>query len=114
MKKKINSAPHLTYAQQLRMKKQAELQAHGEQTAQTALKLACIALNDTEGLGFYRLSRFAQHLLQLVDWYYKDPELSEYQLNRRLEQMGFVISATGGVQAEADENGNPVKKEYKQ
>ena len=114
MKKRKNSAQQPPYAERLRMQKQAELQAHGEQTAQTALKLACVALNDTEGLGFYRLSRFAQHLLKLVDWYYKDPELSEYQLNRRLEQMGFIISETGGVQAEADENGNPVKKEYKQ
>ena len=106
--KRKRMAAGVPYAVELQMRKQAELQAHGEQTAQTALKLACVALNDTEGLGFYRLSRFAQHLLELVDWYYKDVELGEHQLNRRLEQMGFIISPTGGVQAFSDENGNPL------
>lgn len=105
--KKKRTAQGVPYAVELQRRKQAELQAYGEQTAQTALKLACVALNDTEGLGFYRLSRFAQHLLELVEWYYKDPELTEHQLNRRLEQMGFIISETGGVQAYADENGQP-------
>lgn len=106
--KRKRTAPGVPYAVELQRRKQAELQEHAEQAAQTALKLACVALNDTEGLGFYRLSRFAQHLLELVAWYYKDEELSEHQLNRRLEQMGFIISPTGGVQAFADENGNPM------
>lgn len=111
MKKHKGAAQQLPYAQRLRMQKQAELQAHGEQTAQTALKLACVALNDTEGLGFHRLFRFAVHLMELVDEYYTDPELYEHQLNRRLEQMGFAIGPTGGVQAHQDEDGNPVRRE---
>lgn len=111
MKKRKGAAQQLPYADRLRMKKQAELQEHSAQAVQTALKLACIALNDTEGLGFLRLTRFAQHLLEQADEYYSDPELKEYQINRRLEQMGFVITDTGGVQAMQDGNGNPVKKE---
>lgn len=111
MKKKKRSAPQLPYAVELQMKKQAEIQAKSEYAAQTALKLAVVALNDTEGLGFYRISRFASHLMELVDEYYADPELGECQLNRRLEQMGFVIGETGGVQAYADADDKPIHAE---
>lgn len=38
MKKKNNSAPHLTYAQQLRMKKQAELQAEADENGNPVKK----------------------------------------------------------------------------
>lgn len=113
MKKRRGNAQQLPYAQELQQRKLAEMQAAAEKAAQTALKLACVALNDTEGLGFYRISRFSVHLMELVDEYYADPELGECQLNRRLEQMGFVIGETGGVQAYADENGNPVKGDAK-
>lgn len=109
MKKKKRAAPQLPYAVELQQRKLADMQAAAEKSDQTALKLACVALNDTEKLGFYRLSRFAAHLMELVDEYYDDPELGECQLNRRLEQMGFVIGETGGVQAYAD--GNPIHAE---
>ena len=111
MKKKKRAAPQLPYAVELQQRRLADMQAAAEKSAQTALKLACVALNDTEKLGFYRLSRFAAHLVELVDEYYDDPELGECQLNRRLEQMGFVIGETGGVQAYADADGNPIHAE---
>ena len=111
MKRRKGAAQQLPYAQQLQKQKRAEIDAHREEAAQTALKLACVALNDTEGLGFHRLSRFAVHLMELVDEYYSDPELGESRLNRRLQQMGFEIGPTGGIQAHQDGNGNPIRRE---
>ena len=39
-------------------------------------------LNDTEGLGYLRLSRFAKHQHELTEEYYSDPEYMEEKLNQ--------------------------------
>ena len=58
------------------------------------MKTACVALNNTEGMGYSRLIRFAEELDKLIREYYNDPEVGEAHLNQRLEQIGFVIDGT--------------------
>lgn len=113
MKKKNRAAPHLPYAVELQLRKQAEISAEAERRAQIALKCACVALNDTEGLGYLRLSKFGVHLREIIDEYYSDVELGEMRLNRRLEQLGFEIGPQGGLLIGLDENDNPVKLQAK-
>lgn len=79
----------LPYAQQLQVQKLAQINYERQDAALTVCKLACVALNDTEGLGYMRLCRFATHLEELCKEYYADREQMEDQLNRRLEQIGF-------------------------
>ena len=92
-------ASQIPYAQRLQIRKAAEIKAQREDAVNTALKIACVSLNDTEGLGFVRLCRFATHLMELVDEYWEDPEVGEHHLNQRLESMGFQISEVGRMQA---------------
>ena len=58
------------------MEKRATIAEHRNEAAMVALQIACVALNDTEGLGYKRLSVFAKRLQELVAEYYEDPEAS--------------------------------------
>lgn len=107
--KQKRKEPRLPYAVELQLRRQAEIQAEAERRAVTALKCGCVALNDTEGLGFARLTRFALHLKELIDEYYADPELGEMRLNRRCEQLGFLIGKHGELLADVDGEGVPVR-----
>jgi hypothetical protein len=111
--KKKRTAPGLTYAQELQIRRQVAISVEAERRAMVALKCACVALNDTEGLGFVRLSKFGLHLREIIDDYYKDPEVGDCQLNRRLEQMGFKIGETGGLRIGMDDDGRPIKLQAK-
>lgn len=93
----------LPLSQRMQQERQAAIAANREDAAQTALKIACVALNDTEGLGRKRICRFAQRLMLLVKEYYASPEEGEYHLNKRLEQMGFVIGDQGQLLVVAEE-----------
>lgn len=99
-KKPIGSRSDIPLVQRMQLQKQAEIAAHREDAAQTALKIACVALNDTEGLGFKRICRFAFRLKKLTDEYYASPEIGEHHLNKRLEAMGFTIGPEGQLLAE--------------
>lgn len=98
-KKPVGMRTDIPLMQRMQLQKQAEIAAHREDAAQTALKIACVALNDTEGLGFKRICRFALRLKSLTDEYYSSPEIGEHHLNKRLEAMGFTIGPEGQVQA---------------
>ena len=91
MKKKKFQRSDIPYADRLLMRKHQEIAAHRDDAARIALKVACVALNDTEGLGYVRITRFARRLHELLREYYADPEVEEDHLNARLEQMGFQI-----------------------
>ena len=53
MKKKNKKFAHsdIPYSERLRIQKQAEIVAHRNEAAAVALQIACVALNNTEGLG---------------------------------------------------------------
>lgn len=82
-----------------------EIVAERDDAAKTALMLACVALNDLFGLGFDRLTRFAQRLNELIGDHYESPELLDYHrtdLQLRLEQMGFIFSPEGRMHSAYD------------
>lgn len=61
---------------------------------QLMFDLSCVALNETEGMGYDRLNRFADKLMELHDEYAvifngdtKDQEYSRSVLDRRLQQI---------------------------
>jgi hypothetical protein len=89
------------------MEKFATVAQHRDHAALTAMKIATVALNDTEGMGYQRLARFAKHQQELTEEYYSDPEYMEEKLNQRLEQMGFRV-VNGRLFGAVDENGNTV------
>ena len=90
-KKNIMQRSDIPYAERIQLQKRAEIRAHRDEAARIALQVSCVALNDTEGLGYQRLTRFAKRVAELIDEYYEDPEVQDYHLQQRLEQMGFII-----------------------
>lgn len=97
----------IPYAQRLLMDKFTTIAEHRDHAALTALKIATVALNDTEGMGYMRLARFAKHQQKLTEEYYTDPDYMEEKLNQRLEQMGFKV-VNGRLFGAIDEEGNTV------
>lgn len=97
----------IPYADRLLMQKHQMIAEHRNEAARIALQVACVALNDTEGLGYTRLSRFAKRLHELIQEYYEDPEVGDAHLMKRLEQLGFLIK-DGKMLSAIDENGEPV------
>ena len=91
----------------LLVNKLANIAQHRDHAALIALKLATVALNDTEGLGYTRLCRFARRQRELTDEYYSDPEYMEVKLNQRLEQMGFKV-VDGRLFGAIDDDGKVV------
>lgn len=90
-KQQIMQRTDIPYAQRLQMKKQAQIAAHRDDAAMVALQIACIALNDTEHLGYVRISRFAKHLQELLEEFYSDRVVGEAHVAARLREMGFVV-----------------------
>ena len=110
MKKKKFQRSDIPYAERLLIQKHQNIAAHRNEAARIALQVACVALNDTEGLGYVRLSRFAKRLHELIQEYYEDPVVGDAHLMRRLEQLGFLI-VDGKMLSVVDENGEPVPVE---
>lgn len=99
----------IPYALRLQMQKVNQVIDHRDDAARVALKVALVALNDTEGLGYIRLSRFAKRLQELISLFYEDREVQEVHLDERLKAMGFDIR-DGRVFATEDLEGNIVKR----
>ena len=111
MPKKRNRAPvrsDIPFVQRKQMEKYATIAAHRNEAASVALQVACVALNDTEGLGYMRLSRFARRLRVLLNEYYEDPEVGAAHLKTRLEQLGFVVRDGHMYAVENSETGDIV------
>lgn len=81
----------IPYAARLQMQKYQQIADHRNEAAMIALQVACVALNETEDLGYARLSRFARKLQELIREYYEDPVVGDAHLKRRLEQLGFIV-----------------------
>ena len=97
----------IPFKDRMLMNKFATVAEHRDHAALIAMKIATVALNDTEGMGYLRLARFAKRQQALTDEYYTDPEYMEVKLNQRLEQMGFKI-VNGRLFGAVDEDGNVV------
>lgn len=91
----------------LLMNKFATVAEHRDHAALIAMKIATVALNNTEGMGYFRLARFAREQQKLTEEYYTDPEYQEEKLNQRLTQMGFKV-VNGRLYGAVDEDGNTV------
>ena len=97
----------IPYKDRLLMAKFTTVAEHRDHAALTAMKIATVALNDTEGMGYLRLARFAKRQQALTEEYYSDPEYMEAKLNQRLVQLGFKI-VDGRLFGAVDEEGNTV------
>ena len=97
----------ITYKDRLLMNKFNSIAEHRDHAALTAMKIATVALNNTEGMGYFRLARFAKEQQKLTEEYYMDPEYQEAKLNQRLEQLGFKI-VNGRLFGAVDEEGKTV------
>lgn len=102
----------IPYRDRLLMAKFNTIAQHRDHAALTAMKIAMVALNETEGLGYMRLARFAHQQQKFTEDYYSDPEYWEVKLNQRLEQMGFCVREDGRIFGAVDDAGNtvPVKQ----
>ncbi len=89
------------------MERAEQMAWHRNDAARIAMQIACVALNNTEGLGYTRLVRFAQETDKLIQEYYSDIVMGEAHLQRRLEQLGFKIQ-DGRMMAATDAEGEPV------
>lgn len=54
----------IPYRDRLLMDKLATVAEHRDHAALVAMKIATVALNDTEGMGYIRLSRFAMRQME--------------------------------------------------
>lgn len=97
----------IPFKDRLLMNKFTTVAEHRDHAALVAMKIATVALNDTEGMGYMRLARFAKHQQELTEEYYTDPEYMEEKLNQRLEQMGFKV-VNGRLFGAIDAEGNTV------
>ena len=104
----IMTRSDIPYLQRMQMEKYATIKGHRDEAAMIALQVACIALNDTEGLGYQRLSRFAKRLKVLIDEYYADPVVGSAHVKTRLEQLGFIVKDGRMYAAENTETGEVV------
>jgi hypothetical protein len=90
MKRKFQRSD-IPYKDRLLMQKHQNIADHRNEAARIALQVACVALNDTEGLGYQRLTRFAKRLMELIAEYYEDTDVGDAHLKTRLEQLGFIV-----------------------
>lgn len=109
IKKHSNSIQRsdIPYKDRLMVGQFANIAQHRDHSALVANKVGMVSLNDTEGLGYLRLSRFAKRYHFLNEEYYKDPEYQEAKLDQRLRQLGFLVE-NGKVLCAEDENGEIV------
>lgn len=102
------SRSDIPYAQRLQIAKRAEIAAQRDDAAMVAVQVACVALNDTEGLGYIRLTRFAKRLQELMIEFYQDRTVGEAHVAARLREIGFVVEG-GRIYSLEDSDGNTVK-----
>lgn len=98
----------IPYADRMLLKKFNTIREHRNDAARTALKISCVALNNTKKMGYFQLVQFAEEQQRLTDEYYADPEVQEKHLNDRLHKIGFVTK-DGRLLGAVDADGKPVK-----
>ena len=109
-KKKHHSRPHVDGYMSTAFKAAVRktIEDNREEASKTICKLSLVALNDTEGLGYKRLTRFSLRLMELVDAYYEDEEVGKAHLIQRLQQIGYEVVQDGEIRAYLDADDQPV------
>lgn len=97
----------IPFKDRLLMQKFNNIAEHRDHAALTAMKIATLALNRTEKMGYFRLAKFAKEQQKMTEEYYSDPEYYEVKLNQGLEQLGFRV-VNGRLYGAVDEAGNTV------
>ena len=97
----------IPYVERLRRNKLAGIAAHRDDAHLIELKLSLISLNETEGLGCVRLSRYAKRQQENREKYYADPEFESVKLDQAVQQLGFLVE-DGRLVCTLDENGNVI------
>ena len=92
------------YHTRIQIEKAATIAVEREAAAKQALKIACVALNESEGLGFTRLCRFALTMQGIISDLNADPERTMYHIDNRLRKMGFPIDGVS-ISAPQGEDG---------
>lgn len=108
MSKRDRQFSQLPYVQRVAIRKASQIQAEREDAALNAVKVFLVTLADVHGYGLKRLAEVAGPCEKNLIEFYSDRERMEYHLDRRLEEIGFVIER-GKIMVMMDENGNPVK-----
>ena len=90
-KSKNKQRSDIPYVERLRINKLTGIAAHRDDAHLTELKIALVSLNETEGLGYVRLSRFAARQQENRDKFYKDPEYESVKLDQAVRQLGFIV-----------------------
>ena len=106
VKKKSNGIQRsdIPYKDRLMVSNFATIAQHRDHSALVANKIGMVSLNDTEGHGYLRLSRWAKRYHILNEEYYKDPEYQEAKLDERLRKLGFLVEDGRVFCAEDDED----------
>lgn len=109
VKKKSNGVQRsdIPYAQRLQMNRLASIAGHRYDAHLVELKLALVSLNETEGLGCVRLSRFAKRQNENRERYYRDPDYESEKLDQAVRQLGFIVE-DGRLVCILDEDGNVI------
>ena len=109
IKKKSSGIQHsdIPYAERLRRNKLANIAYHRDDAHLVELKLALVSLNQTEGLGCVRLSRFAKRQNENRERYYMDPDYESEKLDQAVRQLGFLVD-DGRLICILDDNGNVI------
>ncbi len=63
-KKALKKRSEIPYVQRMQMERAEQMAWHRNDAARIAMQIACVALNNTEGLGYTRLVRFAQETVE--------------------------------------------------
>lgn len=97
----------IPYAERLRANKLANIANHRDDAHLVELKLSLVSLNQSEGLGYVRLSRFAKIQNENREKFYKDPEYESVKLDQAVRQLGFIVE-DGRLICAVDEEGKIV------
>jgi hypothetical protein len=82
----------IPYAQRLNLQHDCNISANRNHAAKIAMFCLSAAMHEEEGIGYKRLIRYSLRFKEVVDDFYKDPELEMAHAKRRMEQMGMPIS----------------------
>lgn len=91
-KSSIMNRSDIPLAQRLKMRKMQEIAANREHGAKIAMVCMSCAMNELEGIGYKRLTRFSLDFHELIDEFYEDIEVGMAHAKRRMEQIGLPIS----------------------
>lgn len=106
-KKNYRQRSDIPYVERLRINKLANIASHRDDAHLTELKLSLISLNQSEGLGYVRLSRFAKIQQENREKFYADPEYEGIKLDQAVRQLGFIVE-DGRLICAQDETGKIV------